>query len=943
MTEKYNRDEIKGHNFISDPYFEEWGNGDWEKGEPNKYTKKNDGDRTYLYISGKGSVSQSVILPKKSSGNSDEPPFYSLTFDYSVKNKASVSLILTYLDKGIERDKKEITLPDTKDWSQHELLLDASADDTDIRLEFYAGKLAGNKGINLTAVDMQLHIGGFSPESIVFEHENIPADKPQLRLNYGRKHILNIRPSDDSAWRDLDCVLKWGSETPASNYPIIFDPELNTAQSLKKEGSDWKISCLAQKISGIPEAFSIMLASEYSAVPFVFNAEIGDYLYKFSEPKITGIAVIAQNIPAEISIRVVCDYDEEYPDKPGVPDVDVLWQIDGGKSISTTKTDTDGMAALTFLPEQSGNYILVAVITDKAGRESRHQFDINVYDRSPWLDDTRIDINSIGIDYQDDAAYLMNGTTTVIHLNCENNHNLFGRVKLESKEGNTGINITPAEGCDISPEGLSWDVNITGSDSRELTFLLTSDKFDISQGISVIALQPDFDKEIQSLKVNGEEANKKTPLIITPEKPVTLNCTVNKLLSRLQAELNSEESKLLTAEPAFGQLQALKNNAAEWVLKSADPQGGFFNLDLNIPPLTIPLTLSGRALPQEIASGIELITLNNTPVTTPGNLLLAPGRICTLTVKPHPLLKDIPVSLVAETSNEVSVISNPPFAQEISLAENGTSWQISADPASARGKFSLQIQSQWGGAPVNLDGVVLSADLQDEGSVRVTDGDMGRKYDIDFNIGFAFLAFEFYSLDLKLLPDNLISGQTVSWELTEGDHHRDAVSFDPEIPIVLDLLGTDWEFNYTEEESTQFDVVLNSQSKFSYKIPCHIFSDEKYLEKNQCVFMLNDSVIIPGVNNNDLEYKKEISLKLKLSQEVSAFLNGMVLALVVHKADDEGDSLIITSDELITVDENKPDLEWTVKTDVAVGNRFTLEIVLENLKNIRSVMKFTSV
>ncbi|WP_247715869.1 hypothetical protein, partial [Morganella morganii] len=69
----------------------------------------------------------------------------------------------------------------------------------------------------------------------------------------------------------------------------------------------------------------------------------------------------------------------------------------------------------------------------------------------------------------------------------------------------------------------------------------------------------------------------------------------------------------------------------------------------------------------------------------------------------------------------------------------------------------------------------------------------------------------------------------------------------------------------------------------------------------------------------------------------SAFLNGMVLALVVHKTDDEGDSLNITSDKLITVDKNKPDLEWSVETDVAVGHRFTLEIVLENLKNIRAV------
>ncbi|NGE94918.1 hypothetical protein [Morganella morganii] len=943
MIKKYNQNEVKGRNFISDPCFDEWDNEVWDKGEPGKYARKEDGDKTYLRILGKGSISQSVILPKRNSGNPVLPPSYSLSFDYFIEFKAAASIILKYIRGGDERNKEEIFLQNEKEWCQKELSLNVSEEDTEIKFEFYAGKSGGNKALNLTAVDMQLHIGGFSPESIVFDHENIPADKPQLRLNYGRKHILNIRPSDDSAWRDLDCVLKWGSETPPSNYPISFDPELNTVQSLKKEGSDWKISCLAQKVSGIPETFNIMLASEYSAVPFVFDAEIGDYLYKFTEPKITGIAVIAQNIPAEVSIRVVCDYDEEYPDKPGVPDVDVLWKIDGGKSISTTKTDNDGMAALTFLPEQGGNYKLVAVITDKAGRKSRHQFDINVYDRSPWLDDTRIDINSTGIDYQDDAAYLMTGTTTVIHLNCENNENIFGRVKLENKEGNTGTSIIPAEGRDISPEGLSWDVNITGRDSRELTLLLTSDQFDISQEIGVITLQPDCDKEIQSLKVNGEEANKKTPLIIIPATPVTLNCRVNKLLSRLQAELNSEESKLLTAEPAFGQLQVLNNNAAEWVLRSAGPQGGFFNLDLNIPPLTIPLTLSGRALPQEIASGIELITLNNTPLTTPGNLFLAPGRGCTLTVKPHPLLKDIPVSLVAETSNEVSVISNPPFGQEVSLAENGTSWQISADPASARGKFSLQIQSQWGGAPVHLDGVVLSADLQDEGSVCVTDGDMGRKYDIDFNIGFAFLALELYSLDLKLLPDNLISGQTVSWELTEGDNHRDTVSFDPEIPIILDSPETDWEFSYSEEESTQFDLVLNSQDKFSYKIPCHIFSDEKYLEKSQCIFMLNDSVITPGINNNNLEYKKEISLKLKLSQEISAFLNGMVLALVVHKTDDEGDSLNITSDKLITVDKNKPDLEWSVETDVAVGHRFTLEIVLENLKNIRAVMKFTSV
>lgn len=943
MTKKYNQDEVKGHNFISDPYFEEWGNGDWKKGEPNKYTKKKDGDRTYLYISGKGSISQSVMLPKKSSGKSDEPPFYSLTFDYSVKNKASVSLILTYLSGGSERDKKEITLPEIKEWSQYELLLDVSAEDTEISLKFYAGKSAGNKGINLTAVDMQLHIGGLNPESIVFDDENISADKPLLTLNYGRKHILNIKPAADSAWRDLNCAMRWNSDIPVSNYPVSFTPDLNTAQPLNKEGSLWEMACSAQKVSGIPETFSVMLASEYSSVPFIFGAEIGDYLYKFTEPKISGIAVIAQSIPADLSIRVVCDYDDAYPDMPGVPDVDVCWKMDDGKIISTARTDTDGMATLTFLPEKSGNYKLAALITDKTGRESSHQFDVNVYDRSPWLDDTRITLNNTDVDLSGEAGYLMNGEVTVLHLNCDKNRNVFGLVKLENNAGNTGVSITPAEGREIPPEGLSWDLNITGSDSRELAFLLTSDQFGISQEIRVIALQPDTGKEIKSLKVNDEVINEKTPLIVAPAETITLNCTVNKLLSRLQAELNSKNRTLLAAEPAFGQLQTLKNNAAEWKLHSINSQGGFFELALNIPPLTNPQTLSGRVLPQEIASGIETITLNNVPVTVPGDFFLAPDKKYTLTVKPHPLLKDIPVSLVSQTNNGVTVNSNPPFGQEVSLAENGASWQISADPSSARGKFSLQIQSQWGGAPLHLDGVVLSADLQDEASAKVIDGNLDREYGIDFNIGFAFLAFENYTLELKLHQNNLISGQTVSWELPEDDYHRNAVSFDPKTPIALDLSGAEWEFNYTEGDSTQFDLLLNSPGKFSYKTPCHIFSDEKYLEKNQCVFMLNDLVIIPGIDPNNLEYKEDISIKLKLSQKVSEFLNGMVLALIVHKMSDKGDSVIITSDEEITVDKNKPDLEWSVKTDVEVGHHFTLEVVLLNLKDIRSVIKFTSV
>ncbi|MEQ5119609.1 hypothetical protein [Morganella morganii] len=943
MTKKYIQAEVKGHNFISDPYFEEWGNGDWEKGEPNKYTKKKDGDKTYLYISGKGSVSQSVILPKKSSGKPDKPPFYSLTFDYSVKNKAKVSLILTYLSGESERDKKEITLPEKKEWSQYELLLDASASDTDVRVEFYAGKSAGNKGINLTAVDMQLHIGGLDPESIVFDNQNIQTDKPLLRLNYGHKHVLNIKPATDSAWRDLGCALKWGSDIPASNYPVSFTPELNTEQPLNKEGGIWEIACSAQKVSGIPETFSVMLASEYGSEPFIFSAELGDYLYKLTEPKISGIAVISQSVAAIVSIRVICDYDKQYPDITGVSDIDVHWTSDNGDITDTTRTDTDGNAVFKFLPEKSGTYKLTALITDKTGRESRHQFDIIAYDRSPWLDDTRVAVNNTNVDLSGEAGYVMNGDVTALSLTCDKNRNVFGRVTLENKAGNTGVTITPAEGREIPPEGLSWDLNITGDDSRELTLLLTSDEFGISQEVRVIALQHDTGKEIQSLNINGNVPADLTQLCTGPSESMTLNCTVNKLLSRLQAELNSKDSTLLTAEPAFGQLQALKNNAAEWALHSINPQGGFFDLALNIPPLTNPLVLSGRVLPQEIASGIETITLNNAPVTAPGDFFLAPDKKYTLTVKPHPLLKNIPVSLVSEAGNGVTVICNPPFGKEINLAENGASWQISADPASARGKFSLQIQSQWGGAPVHLDGVVLSADLQDEGSVQITDGFSGEKYKVDPNIGFIFEADKSYQLAVRLKKNNLIHGQAVAWELPDADSHQNAVSFDPADPVELTTLGAEWEFSYTEEGDTQFDLLLTSQDKFSYKVPCHIFNDADYLERSQCKFILNSKDIIPDGNDHALAYKKDISLQLKLSPDAATFLNGMSLALITHNMDGEDDSLIVSPDKPVRITQETRDVQWNIESDVAVGHRFTLEIVVDNFKNITSVIKCVSI
>ncbi|WP_247715778.1 hypothetical protein [Morganella morganii] len=226
--------------------------------------------------------------------------------------------------------------------------------------------------------------------------------------------------------------------------------------------------------------------------------------------------------------------------------------------------------------------------------------------------------------------------------------------------------------------------------------------------------------------------------------------------------------------------------------------------------------------------------------------------------------------------------------------------------------------------------------------MQITDGFSGEKYKVDPNIGFIFEAEKSYQIDVRLKKNNLIHGQAVSWVTFDEGSHRNAVSFDPEEPVELTTLGAKWGFSYTEEGDTQFDLLLTSQDKFSYKVPCHIFNDADYLERSQCKFILNSKDIIPDGNDHELAYKKNISLQLKLSPDAATFLNGMSLALITHNMDDEGDSLIVSPDKPILITQDIRDVRWDIESDVAVGHRFTLEVVVDNFKNITSVIKCVS-
>ncbi len=159
----------------------------------------------------------------------------------------------------------------------------------------------------------------------------------------------------------------------------------------------------------------------------------------------------------------------------------------------------------------------------------------------------------------------------------------------------------------------------------------------------------------------------------------------------------------------------------------------------------------------------------------------------------------------------------------------------------------------------------------------------------------------------------------------------------------LTTIGANWEFSYTGDGDTRFDLLLTNDDKFSYKIPCHIFKDANYLERSQCNFILNGNTIVPDGNVYKLEYKKNILLKLKLSPDAAKFLNGMSLALITHKVTSEDDKLLVSPSNSILITQDVSVIEWTIESDVAVGHRFTLEIAVENLKSIISVIKCVSV
>ncbi|MBS3049634.1 hypothetical protein [Enterobacter mori] len=794
--------EVRGQNLIVDGDFSTWPTAAWQTGVPNRYNKRNEGNRSYLFISGQGSIWQTVELPLKAAGAGPERPFYHLTFDYKTTGTADTTLTLTFISDDTEqREPVVVALDRTAEWITFEQQVELTPTDQKLCVMFHAGEIMGYLGINVTFVNLQLHLEPLRLAELVLDGVPVlPAETPALRLNHGHDYRLTATPEATSQWYGLQGALAWQSEPPVTQYGIAFNPDLGEQQHLDDAGANWQINCLPYQASHQRGPFTLALVSRYSAEPFLITAELDDFLYKLGEGTIEGMPIITPGIPALLKIRVLADYQEQYPEKRGIAGVEVYWQAGEEAESVTQQSDPDGWSTFAFLPQQAGEYTIYVWVTDKTGEKRDHTFTLTAWQDSPWLDGTILtfDTDTTPVDPRHGKLWLRNGQTHTLYLrrNEQQRDGSFGKVGLRTLENITGMSITPTEKLPLSDQGLSWQITLNNVDSQTVTLRIESDTLSIPLEINAAVVQDNVEQELQALEIDGAPFDPRSELLLFPNTPVTLCCQANAMITELSATLNSQTAPRLKADPPLGALQPLNEGAVCWQLQGSDAAGGDITLTLEVPPLSTPVTLSGRLLPEAIASGIKTVRFDNVDYTSPYTLLMTRDIGHSLQLIPHPLLNGIKVFLTIEADSGLNIQSTPPEDEEVTLNADGVSWTIRGTGTQS-GVFMLLINSHWGGEPVVLAVRLLSDKLVDDIDAVKLEEEVIETDD-------RLLLLTGQSQTLTVIPKGPLVDAALTLQHTSGV----SLGVQPVQPQPVAEQGSDWQL-MTGSERGEFTLTLN--------------------------------------------------------------------------------------------------------------------------------------
>jgi hypothetical protein len=377
-----------------------------------------------------------------------------------------------------------------------------------------------------------------------------------LRIKQDGNEIENgtewVTGSNRWNWRPRDFSLEPGAYT------------VEAKQGRDGQESGWTVP--ARGFNAVPALFGIGEAGPVIAQPVVASGE--------------SVLLRARVVSAESGA--------------GVEGAEVVWHVDGAAVLATTTTGFDGWAHYRFTPSESGEYIVIADLTEQNdGVVVAELFEVTALPHNAWEREFVLSLNGVPVDLATADIVLQPGQSYEWMLEVRDDSPLIGltSVALENVVGAEapGLTFEPLleTPLPIGTDPLRWSMTVDTDTSAYAGLKLTSPKLpDRPLPVQVRSRDLAHDVDVRFDRFVMAFGGKTAYPCHGTTHTFTIKPKADSPLLGCDVKLNwlGDAIEGVEVSPRIEELQRLGPDGFTWTLSCVDSvQNGSFSLQLEVP------------------------------------------------------------------------------------------------------------------------------------------------------------------------------------------------------------------------------------------------------------------------------------------------------------------------------------------------------------------------
>lgn len=509
-------------------------------------------------------------------------------------------------------------------------------------------------------------------------------------------HTLTVISESDNPWVNHGVkALDINGDVATS---ILIDPAAEY-RPLLVEGLPFKLHCSE---SGVEGRAQLRLKSEFTAVPYVLNLNLGHHRRTITEELAPPEFVSkGDQIIAKVAVH------SYYLKTKTLEAVLVDWWLNGLK-LDTVPTDDSGVSQISTPIDTVGPQILRSeVFNPYDGRTTTHDYSFIALSETPWKD-AQWEINGVPTT----APFLLKrGESVKVKLIAPE---LKGRkIKLNSPNSNSmTYTALPMFGSEVLADAAEWTLTQADSISGLLYLIAETIGSPIKLEVQFFVMSDKLSDEVESLLFNNV-APVDDPLFWRDEEQ-TVTVAYKEGSPLKEYLLDMDGTPLSGVLPA--NLSVTSNGVQSWAVLSRI-NSGFIRLALKAEGMIEDFNVDCKVVSRSLADEVN-IEIDGNPLN-PADTWFFWGtpRVITLVLKPDSPMAGIPVTATCDIKSGLvqgNVVSAPLFGTKQTVYN----WSVTG--STNRGIFEVHFIGDGMTIPIKLPLCSLvSSDLSHEGEARI--------------------------------------------------------------------------------------------------------------------------------------------------------------------------------------------------------------------------------